>query len=266
MKRAQLIGVAIALAAGGAAAFMMKGVVNKPQKVIVQETVNATEVLVARADIGLGTVANEGQFRWQNWPKDAVSPSFITKAAGAGIMRDLSGSVARAPILAGEPITANKLIKPGQGGVLAAILPAGMRAISTKIKDETAVGKLILPNDHVDVILSRRFRNQKTGAEEHVSDTLFRNVRVLAIGQQIEAKEGKKNAEGSTATLELTDKQAEVLALANSMGEIALALRSVADMVTDGPVQSGDIKRRNSNSSSIRVLRYGQKSRAYGVN
>jgi pilus assembly protein CpaB len=247
---------------------MMRGMVNKPQKVVVQETVNAIEVLVARADIGLGTVANEGQFRWQNWPRDAVSPSFITKSSGAGVMRDLAGSVARAPILAGEPITANKLIKPGQGGVLAAILPAGMRAISTKIKDETAVGKLILPNDHVDVILSRRFRNQKTGTEEHVSDTLFRNVRVLAIGQQIEAKEGKKNAEGTTATLELTDKQAEVLALANSMGEISLSLRSIADMVTDGsgPTQAGDLKRRSGNSSSIKVLRYGQKSRAYGVN
>lgn len=267
MKRAQLIGVVIALVAGGLAFVMMRGIVSKPQKVVVQETVNATEVLVARSDIGLGSVANEGQFRWQNWPKDAVSPSFITKSSGASVMRDLAGSVARAPIMSGEPITTNKLIKPGQGGVLAAILPAGMRAISTKIKDETAVGKMILPNDHVDVILTRRFRNAKSGGEEHVSDTLFRDVRVLAIGQQIEAKEGKKGAEGTTATLELTERQAESLALANSMGEISLSLRSIADMVADGagPTQSGELKRRGA-SSSVKVLRYGQKSRAYGAN
>jgi pilus assembly protein CpaB len=265
MKRAQLIGISIALVAGVLAFVMMRGIVNKPQKVVVTEKVNATEVLVARSDIGLGTVANEGHFRWQTWPKDAVSPNFITKQSGSAA-RNLTGSVARAPILSGEPITANKLIKPGQGGVLAAILPAGMRAVSTKIKEETAVGKMILPNDHVDVLLSRRLR-QKGGTEEHISETLFRNVRVLAIGQQIEAREGKRGAEGTTATLELTARQAESLALANSMGEISLSLRSIADLVAGGagPQEALDLTK-NRNSSSVKVMRYGQKSRAYGVN
>jgi pilus assembly protein CpaB len=113
----------------------------------------------------------------------------------------------------------------------------------------------------VDVILTRRRRGRSGGGgEEFVSDTLFRNIRVLAIGQLIEAREGKKLAEGNTATLELTPRQAELLALANSMGEISLALRSIADMGTkDQPVQ-------DKRSNSIRVLRYGVKSRAYGVN
>lgn len=161
-----------------------------------------------------------------------------------------------------EPVTTHKLVKPGEGGVLAAILPAGMRAISTRIKEETAVGKLILPNDHVDVILIQR-RRRKSGSEDFVSDTLFRNVRVLAIGQLIEAKDGKKGAEGSTATLELTPRQSELLALANSMGEITLALRSVADMSSHGPGTGNPLAQRG---NSIRVLRYGVKSRAYGVN
>jgi pilus assembly protein CpaB len=164
-------------------------------------------------------------------------------------------------MLAGEPVTAMKLVKPGDGGVLAAILPAGMRAISTRIKEETGVGRLILPNDHVDVILTQR-RRSRAGGDEFVADTLFRNVRVLAIGQLIEAKDGKKLAEGNTATLELTPRQTELLAQANSMGEISLALRSIADIDTkDQPIANQD-KRGN----SIRVLRYGVKSRAYGVN
>ena len=83
-----------------------------------------------------------------------------------------------------------KLVKAGEGGVLAAILPQGMRAISTRIKEETGVGRLILPNDHVDVILTRRQR----GRDEQDSDVIFRNVRVLAIGQLIEARDGKKLA------------------------------------------------------------------------
>jgi pilus assembly protein CpaB len=168
--------------------------------------------------------------------------------------------------MSGEPITPSKLIKAGQGGVLAAILPAGMRAISTKIKEETAVGKMILPNDHVDVILSRRLRT-KGGAEDYISDTLFRNVRVLAIGQQIEAREGKKGAEGTTATLELTPRQAELLALANSMGEISLSLRSVADLIAGGtgPSEGLDLSKSRT-SNAVKVTRYGVKSRAYGVN
>jgi pilus assembly protein CpaB len=262
MKRAQFLGVSIAGVCGFAAFFGVMSLVNKPARVIKEEvTTNTTQVLVAKTDIGLGQIAGPESFRWQDWPQNAVSPSYIHKASRPNAIRDLAGAVARSPMLPGEPVTALKLVKAGDGGVLAAILPAGMRAISTRIKEETGVGKLILPNDHVDVILTQRKRG-RTG-EEFVSDTLFRNVRVLAIGQLIEAREGKKLAEGNTATLELTPRQSELLALANAMGEISLALRSIADIEGgQGPTSAQDNKRAN----SIRVLRYGVKSRAYGVN
>ncbi len=267
MKKAQLIGISIAGVFGLAAFVMMKGLVNKPAPTkVVEKTINTTEVLVARVDIPLGEIVNDGHFRWQAWPKEAVTSSFITRTGGAASQRDLAGRIARAPFLAGEPITSHKLIKAGAGGVLSAILPAGMRAISTKIKEDTAVGRLILPNDHVDVILTRRMRS-KGGAEQHVSDTLFSNVRVLAIGQQIETKEGKKAPDGnaSTATLELTPRQAELLALANQMGDITLALRSVADLgESTGPANGVNINEERGNA--IRILRYGTRSRAYGVN
>jgi pilus assembly protein CpaB len=227
--------------------------------------VNATEVLVARRDIPLGEVTKDTDFRWQTWPADAVTPSFITQADGEEGMKFVSDAIARSPLLEGEPVTRQKLIKPGQGGVLAAILPSGMRAISTKIKEETSAGRLILPNDRVDVILTRRERNQ-SGQDEYVSDTLFYNVRVLAIGQDIASKEGAKAAEGSanTATLELTPHQAELLARANSTGEISLSLRSVAD---GDPKNKGPSAAMNDQrGTTVRVLRYGVPSRAYGVN
>jgi pilus assembly protein CpaB len=181
-------------------------------------------------------------------------------------MRSVSGAISRAPILAGEPVTRQKLIKAGDGGVLAAILPKGMRAVSTRIKEETAAGRLILPNDHVDVILTRRMRGRDSN-EEHVSDTLFRNVRVLAIGQQIETKKDSKSPDGgaNTATLELTPEQAETLARANSMGEISLSLRSIADADPNGPGSGSDLFDHQS-GSAVRVLKYGVPTRAYGVN
>jgi pilus assembly protein CpaB len=269
MKRPQLIGLAIAATAGLMAFVMVRGMVSRPPvEKTVEIKVQSSDVLVARTDIGLGQITNDSLFRWQSWPDETVTPGFITRTAQPDAMTQLAGSIARAPIMAGEPITQTKLVKAGQGGVLAAILPAGMRAISTKIKEETAVGNLILPNDRVDVILIRRLRNARTGQEDFVSELLFGNVRVLAIGQQIETKEGKKTADGSaaTATLELTARQAELLALGNSIGDISLSLRSIADLdVTQGPTAGVDPSS-SRDTASIRVLRYGTPSRSYGVN
>ncbi|HRO48979.1 MAG TPA: Flp pilus assembly protein CpaB [Hyphomicrobium sp.] len=267
MKRPQLIGVTVAATAGLLAFFMVSAMVNKPPvEKTVEVKVESNDVLVARTDIGLGQITNDSLFRWQSWPKETITAGFITREDRPDAMTQLSGSIARAPIMAGEPITEQKLVRAGQGGVLAAILPAGMRAISTRIKEETAVGNLILPNDRVDVILIRRVRG-RSGGEDYVSDLLFGNVRVLAIGQQIETKEGRKTADGSaaTATLELTARQAELLALANSMGEISLTLRSIADLDLEaGPTAGTDPSTRE--STAVRVLRYGTPSRAYGVN
>lgn len=269
MKRAQLIGIAIAGVAGVTAWAMMQGIVSKEPETKTREVqIDATEVLVAVKDISLGEMVAEHHTTWQKWPKDGVTPGLITSDRPSA-QHELSGSIARAPIIAGEPITAQKLIKAGQGGVLAAILPAGMRAVSTKIDQKTAVGGLILPNDHVDVILIRRQRG-RGGSEEYVSDTLFRNIRVLAIGQQIESAAGKKTADTSggstTATLELTPRQSELLALANSMGEITLSLRSIADMNTESQNLTGNDLSAKDRGGSINVMRYGVRSRAYGVN
>ncbi|MGF1650549.1 MAG: Flp pilus assembly protein CpaB [Hyphomicrobiaceae bacterium] len=266
MRRPQIIGLAVAGVAGIGAMIASQTMLSPATRTVVKtETVNATRVLVASRDIALGEMTNSAFFKWIDWPSEAVAPNYISYDREPNGRELMSGGVARSPITANEPITAQKLIRAGQGGVLAAILPPGKRAASTPISERSAVGKMILPNDHVDVILTQRKRS-RTGAEEFVSDTLFRNIRVLAIGQMIEAREGRKDAEGNVATLELTPRQAEMLALANTMGEISLALRSIADITTmdDG---SGDaLKRDEGPSNAISVTRYGQTTRAFGVN
>jgi pilus assembly protein CpaB len=250
MKRGQILGVAIAGVCGLGAFYGVLNLVNRPAQVVTKEvTVTMAQVLVAKSEIGLGQIAVPENFRWQDWPQTAVSPSFILRSARPNAVTELTGAVARTPLLPGEPVTPMKLVKAGDGGVLAAILPAGMRAISTRIKEETGAGRFILPNDRVDVILTVRRRN------DHAAETLFRNVRVLAIGQMIEAKEGKKLAEGNTATLELTPAQAEELAAANARGEISLVLRSIADL------KGGD----EQVNTQVKIMRYGAKSRVNGV-
>jgi pilus assembly protein CpaB len=242
MKKAQIIAISVAGIAALIAFFFAKSFIQPPPAPIVEKTqVDSVQVLVAGSDIPVGKIVNEGSFRWIAWPKEAAQRGYITEENGGDKRkRELSGSVARSALLAGEPVTSAKLIKAGQGGVLAAILPGG--------------------------ILIRHLRG-KSGGDEVVSDTLFRNVRVVAIGQQIETKEGKKAADGSaqTATLELTPRQAEMMALANAMGEITLSLRSVADLSTD-PAASGGMDFNKQRGTAVRVLRYGAKSRVYGVN
>jgi pilus assembly protein CpaB len=261
MKKAQIIGMAIAGICGVGAFIGMQKLIAKPQVVQREIKTNLDEVLVARSDLGLGAIATDSSFRCQGWPQEAV-PLGAIKCRGAATAKELVGHIARAPILANEPITRHKLIKSGEGGVLASILPEGMRAISTKITEDTGVGRLILPNDHVDVYLIRRQRT-KGGGDDHTSEMLFSNVRVLAIGQRLETKEGQKGAEGNTATLELSPLQSEKLALAKSMGDITLALRSIADFKRDGKRAEDGEQRRN---ETVRILRYGQKSRASGIN
>ena len=165
MKRAQLLGVAIAGVCGLGAFFGVMSLVNKPAKVVREEvTTNITQVLVAKTEIGLGQITGPENFRWQDWPQKRRQPELHpAKRRGRMPSRTWTGAVARAPMLPGEPVTPMKLVKAGDGGVLAAILPAGMRAISTRIKEETGVGRLILPNDHVDVILTQRRRSRAGG-------------------------------------------------------------------------------------------------------
>jgi pilus assembly protein CpaB len=265
MKKAQIIGFSVALLAGGAAFFLSRSLTATPPPqpiTIAPPQAETVQVLVARADIGLGQVANEASFRWQEWPKTAVSPQFMTRQSRPKAASDFSGAIARTSITANEPITANKLIKPGSGGVLAAILTPGMRAISVKIQEHSSVGRLILPNDHVDLLLTTRTRSRNGNQEDVSTEVLLRNVRVLAIGQLLEVKDGRKNAEGNVASLELTPSQSEIVAQAGVRGEITLVLRSIADIGGRDTTSEDKSKDR---ANSIRVLRYGVRAKAYGV-
>jgi pilus assembly protein CpaB len=173
----------------------------------------------------MGNSVSAEQLRWQTWPSAAAGASFIRKSDRPDAINQLAGSIARAPLSDGEPIREAKLIRANGSGYMAAILPSGMRAVSTDISPETGAGGFILPNDHVDVILSRK----KADTAEHVSETILSNVRVLAIDQAVEEKNGLRVVVGKTATLELSEKRSEQLTNARQLGTITLALRSIID-------------------------------------
>jgi len=157
----------------------------------------------------------------------------------------------------GEPIREVKLVNAKGAGFMAAILPSGMRAISTQISPETGAGGFILPNDHVDVILTRRERDadKAAGGDSHSSETILSNVRVLAIDQAVEEKNGQRVVVGKTATLELSPSQAETLALSQQLGSLSLALRSLTDATRDD--RAAEEKAGGRRGGGVNVVRFG---------
>ncbi|WP_315747660.1 MULTISPECIES: Flp pilus assembly protein CpaB [unclassified Bradyrhizobium] len=255
MMTARIVVLTIALGAGGIAAYLVSSADKQqepPAAPVVQ--LPTVEVLVAKADIGLGQAIKPGDLVWQTWP-EAASNIFIRRSDRPDAANQLVGALARTPFLTGEPIREQKLVRADGSGFMAAILPAGMRAISTEISPETGAGGFILPNDRVDVILSRRDRApDRPGAESISSEIILSNVRVLAIDQAPKEKDGQNTVVGKTVTLELKPDQAETLARARQSGTLALALRSIADVnaADVGP----DIKAPR-RGASIEIVRYG---------
>jgi pilus assembly protein CpaB len=193
--------------------------------------------------------------QWQAWPSASASGSFISKTSRADAMREVTGSIARSPFIAGEPIRDQKLVKSDGSGFMAAILPSGYRAISTEISPETGAGGFILPNDRVDVILSRRDRNPDRGGPDIVnSEVILTNIRVLAIDQAPKEKDGTSAIVGKTVTLELKPDQTETLARSRQSGTLSLALRSITDVnAVEAPAEDQSAKR----GVSINVVRFG---------
>ena len=154
MNTARIVVLTIALLAGGVAAYLASGLGDKPPpaQAITLQTV---DVLVAKSDIGLGQTVTAEALQWQTWPAATASNSFVRRNDRPDATTQIAGSIARAPFIAGEPIREPKLVKANGSGFMAAILPAGMRAVSTEISPETGAGGFILPNDRVDVILSK---------------------------------------------------------------------------------------------------------------
>src|ERR1700674_19896 len=232
MYTARIGVLTLALGAGGVAAYLARGSDNTsppPEPVVQLQTV---DVLVAKSDIGLGQSVVPDDLQWQTWPAASASNNFIRRSERPEATREVAGSIARAPFIAGEPIRELKLVKANGSGFMAAILPTGMRAISTEISPETGAGGFILPNDRVDVILSRRDKNpDRSGSSDIViSEIILANIRVLAIDQAPKEKDGQNAVIGKTVTLELKPEQSETLARARQTGTLSLALRSIADL------------------------------------
>lgn len=258
MNAVRLIVLAVAALAAVFAAVFVRGAMQQPAAapapVIAAPEPALSRVLVAARDIAPAERVTAGDFRWADWPEEAVMPAFMTQASNADALETLSGSVARGAFAAGEPVLPGKLVHPGEAGFMAAVIDPGMRAVAVPISAESSAGGFILPNDRVDILVT------VDGPERgYVSNLIVENVRVLAIDQTY-VEEGDSVVLGSTATLELSPDQTREVARAVVEGDIVLALRSVADRA-GGPRLPGAQTADRSAEQVVRVIRYGQEQR-----
>jgi pilus assembly protein CpaB len=264
MRPARLILLLVALVAGGLAAFLVtrggNAPAQKPQVVteVVQEA--RTQILVASTAIGMGERLNDQTVEWQDWPEGALRPEYVTISAMPDAPADLTGAVARFEFFPGEPIREAKLVRSDQG-YLSAVLEQGKRGVSVGVSAASSAGGFVIPNDHVDVVLTT---STETGQR---SEVILSDVRVLAIGKRLgEMGTSGGNTEGdgtsptpttfdnsTIATLELDPIQAETLINASTRGQLALTLRSVADFnrADSGPTAP-------STNQAVRLIRYGR--------
>ncbi|WP_333825815.1 Flp pilus assembly protein CpaB [Pinisolibacter sp.] len=264
MKVTRLLVLAIALGAGIVAAMLAVKMSNRepapvPVAAVPAEAprLDTIDVLVASKDISLGYRIAAGDLVWQSFPKTGVAEVYVNRIAQPNADQELVGTVARSPFLTGEPVRAQRLIKADRG-FMSVILSPGMRASAVEVKAVSTAGGFILPNDHVDVILTRAApKGASGGGDPYVSETVLNNIRVLAVDQQL--SDGKPDTAAmlakDTVTLELTPRQAEVMAQSTQLGVISLALRSLRDR--DGtPIE----EETESSGGSVKMVRFGVQS------
>jgi pilus assembly protein CpaB len=254
MNRSRIIILALAAMAAGAAALLARGFLGggtetgKAQPVASVATVG---VLVASTNIEPGRPVSADLVRWQAWPKATVDSTFFTQDANANPDQIVKGTVARTPIIAGEPLSNTKIVHSDAAGFMSATVAQGMRAVSIPITTESGAGGFILPNDRVDVILTVQVSDtpKAFGAK-----TILHSVRVLAVDQTSTQDKDQKTVIAKTATLELTPQQAETVDAAAATGTVSLALRPLGDLGT-ADVQKNATHNEN---QMVAVIRYGQ--------
>src|SRR5690554_1980285 len=260
----RIVVLLIALVAAGGTAMYARSWVASQQAV---QTVVAPaakeevhEVLVADSDLPAGSFVKPQHLRWQRWPTDDVPETYVLK--GVRSQDEMIGAVVRNRIAAGEPIVDGAVVKPGERGFLAAVLSPGMRAVSVPINATSSNSGLIFPGDRVDLILTQSLvDSQSDGGMRRVSETVMRDVRIIAMGTETndDPREGQSNERAKTATLEVTPRQAEEVTLLTELGKLSLSLRSLADAppelaaLTQGPQLTWD-------RDVSRVLRSGRLS------
>lgn len=272
MSPIRIIILLLALVAAGGAALLVSRM-SQPQvvtetltrdKTVIQtEQVSEIKVLTAKRDFAIGEQIKADDLQWSVWPEKGVAEGQFTETAAPNAIEEITGAVVKMPIYKLEPVMPQRIVKPGEAGLLPVLMGADMRAVSVGISPESASGGFILPNDRVDLILTYEQQPSATnGLSEArtLSKTILQNVRVLAIDQSYALGAPEESTRiGRTATLEVTPGEAELVALSQSKGQLSLALRPLSEEAVSAPrTPRLDLNGGDEAGSAVMIIRNSQ--------
>lgn len=234
MSPRRIVFILIALIASGATIFLGRAwlVAERNARIQVQSAPvekPSAMVLVAKGDLHVGQFIRRENLRWQAWPADNIPPSYVIPAQHQ--LEDYEGAVARSALGDGEPITDVRVVRPGDRGFLAAVLKPGYRAVTIQVTPSSSVAGFIFPGDAVDLLVTLKVPDEtkdKKKGDHHAGETVLTNLKVLALDQRLD-DQSKEVAVAKTATLEVTPKQAEIIAVVSEIGKLSLSLRSLPE-------------------------------------
>lgn len=222
-----------------------------------------------------GTLARDEDFLVRTVQPDRVPADAILETPDS--KASLSGSLVRKFVEAGSPVTLRDIVRPQDRGFLASVLAPDSRAISIKVDEESGVSGLIRPGDRVDVMLTQVFEKADP-ARRALSETVLRNVRIIAIDQEIvqggrpiAATMGKP---AQTVSLELTPEQVNRITVAKQLGKLSLSVRAAVDERDNGDARamsscdvSPELARQNAlaGQTAAVVVHSGGKAEHYSV-
>jgi pilus assembly protein CpaB len=255
MRRMLVLGIAIVAAI--AAVFLVRGLMGggTPSAVALIAPVRqipTTDVLVASTPLQPGQPLNPSLVRWQAWPRSAVDSSFITREEAPDLTIALAGTVVRAPIVEGEPLSNTKFVHSDAAGFMAATLTPGNRAISIPVTVESGAGGFILPNDRVDLMMTEQISDSP---KRYAAHTVLTNIRVLAVDQTVKQDKDQKTVIAKTATLEVTPSEARIVARAQAAGPITLTLRPLGE--NKSVAAASPTNAEENTDGNVTVIRFG---------
>ncbi|MCF6216087.1 MAG: Flp pilus assembly protein CpaB [Emcibacter sp.] len=274
IKSIVLIGVALVVA--GITAVLARSLISAPEptttspQIVERIADSKMKILVASINMPVGHFIKPDDLVWQSWPDETVHESYVQQDSNI-TLDSFNGAVVRSATSSGEPILENRMVKPGNRGFMAAVLPTGKRAISIRITATTGNAGFVFPGDRVDILLTHQVAiKDKIRKKARVSETILRNIRILAINQRTN-NPTHTPAIGQTATLEVTPKEAEAISLAKNIGELSLILRSLGtedtndvqtvtwDSDVSHQISAGSSGGGAGNNASVEVFRGGVK-------
>ena len=227
MSFRRLLFVLIALCVSGGTVLVGRAWFAPPRQLTQAPVVTdqGPHVLVADTSLSAGQFVRPENLRWQAWPADDLTPAYIVESKAR--IEDFVGAVARSAVAEGEPITEERLVRPGDRGFMAAVLTPGYRAVTVNVTVSSGLAGFVFPGDRVDLLLTMAVPDPDSKIQRHAAETLLTDLRVLAVDQRSD-DQNKSVVVEKTATLEVTPKQAETIAVATELGNLSLSLRSIA--------------------------------------